>query len=88
MGADAQDLVFVPSATAGVNTVLRSLAFQPGDELLVTDQEYNACRNALDYVANRSGAQIVVAKVPFPLPSPGQVVAAVLERVTRGRAWR
>ena len=39
LGAEAGDLVFVPNATAGVNTVLRSLRFDPGDELLVTNHE-------------------------------------------------
>ena len=55
VGADADDLVFVSNSTAGVNTVLRSLMFQPGDELLVTDFAYNACRNALDFVAEMYG---------------------------------
>ena len=83
VGAHPQDLVFVPNATTGVNAVLRSLRFRPGDELLVTDHEYNACRNALDFVAQRSRARVVVAPVPFPLRGPAQVIAAVLDRVTR-----
>lgn len=81
-GARAEDLVFVPNATSGVNTVLRSLQFQPGDELLVTNHEYNACRNALAYAANRAGAKVVVAPIPFPLPSDEPVLEAVLGRVT------
>ena len=82
LGADTEDLVFVPNATTGVNSVLRSLRFASGDELLVTDHEYNACRNALGFVAEQSGARMVMAHVPFPLQSADQVVAAVLERVT------
>jgi isopenicillin-N epimerase len=82
LGAEAEDLVFVPNATAGINTVLRSLQFKPGDELLVTDHEYNASRNALDFVAQRSGARVVTARVPFPVQSADQIVAAVLRGVT------
>jgi isopenicillin-N epimerase len=90
VGADADELVFVPNATTGVNTVLRSLSisqgkplpFHPGDELLTTNLEYNACRNALNFVAERTGARIVVATVPFPLESGHQVVEAVMERVS------
>jgi len=82
VGAKPDDLAFVPNATTGVNTVLRSLQFERGDELLTTDQEYNACRNALNFVAERAGAQVVVAKIPFPIGSPEQVVEAVMERVS------
>lgn len=81
-GAEADDLVFVHNATGGVNTVLRSLDFQPGDELLVTDHAYNASRNALDYVAERSGAQVVVAKIPFPFRTGDELIDPVLECVT------
>ncbi len=79
---DADDLAFVPNATAGVNTVLRSLAFAPGDELLTIDQEYNASRNALDFVAARSGARVVTAPIPFPIAAPQQVVDSVLAHAT------
>jgi len=83
LGADWQDLVFVPNATAGVNTVLRSLDFKRADQLLVTNHEYNACRNALDFIAARTGARVVVASVPFPLAAEEEMVEAILERVTR-----
>jgi isopenicillin-N epimerase len=83
VGADTDDLVFIPNATTGVNTVLRSLKFKRGDELLTTDHAYNACRCALDFVAARTGARVVVVKIPFPLASAQQVVDVVLAKVTR-----
>lgn len=82
LGAEADDLVFVPNATAGVNTVLRSLRFEPGDELLMTDHEYNACANALRFVADRARANVVTVSVPFPIRSADDVVRAILESVT------
>jgi isopenicillin-N epimerase len=82
VGAKSDDLAFVVNATAGVNTVLRSLKFAPGDELLTTDQEYNASRNALDFVAQLHGAQVTVAAIPFPIESPDVVVERILAKVT------
>ncbi len=82
VGADADDLVFVCNATAGVNAVLRSLPLAAGDELLVTDQAYNACRNALDAVAAASGARVVTVPLPFPVPDAQDVVQAVMAAVT------
>ncbi len=82
VGVDPEDLAFVPNATTGVNTVLRSLDLRPDDELLTTSHEYNACRNALEFVAARSGARVVIANVPFPIASPDAVVEAVAPLVT------
>ncbi len=82
LGADPRDLVFVTNATFGVNAVLRSLDFKPGDELLTTDHEYNACRNVLDFVAERAGARVVVASVPMPVSSDDEVISSVLSRIT------
>ncbi len=82
VGAQPDDVVFVPNATTGVNTVLRSLRFEPGDELLVTNHAYNACRNALNFVAERTGARVVVAEIPFPLTDATVAIQRVLEQAT------
>ncbi len=82
IGADADDLVFVPNATSGVNTVLRSLEFKPGDEILITDQGYNACNNAAKFVAERSGARIVTGRLPFPFRTAEELIEPVLAAVT------
>lgn len=82
VGADPDDLAFVPNATSGVSTILRSLRFQPGDEILANNHEYNAALNAARFVAERDGAQVVIAEIPFPTKDPGQVAEAILARVT------
>lgn len=82
VGARADDLAVVPNATTGVNAVLRWFPLAAGDEVLLTNHEYNACANILRDAAERAGAKVVVAEVPFPLRSEGEVVDAVLSRVT------
>lgn len=82
VGAQPDDLAFVPNATSGVNAVLRSLTLERGDELLTTDHAYGACKNTLAYVAERAGARVVIASVPFPVASAAEVVDAVLAKVS------
>ena len=82
LGAEPDDLAFVPNATTGVNAVLGSLDLVPGDELLTTTHAYPGCRNALAHVAERAGARLVVADVPFPLDGEEDVVAPVLAAVS------
>ncbi|MEO0425064.1 MAG: aminotransferase class V-fold PLP-dependent enzyme [Pseudomonadota bacterium] len=82
LGCAPADLAWVTNATAGVNAVLQSQPLAPGDELLTTDHEYNACRNVLDYVAARTGARVVVATLPLPIEEPAHVVDTLVRAVT------
>lgn len=81
VGAATTDLVFVRNATQGVNAILRSLTFEPGDQLLVTDHGYGACTKAARFVARRWGAEVVVARLPVPL-DPTRASEAILAAVT------
>jgi isopenicillin-N epimerase len=81
VGARSEDLVFVENATAGVNAVLRSLDFEPGDEILTSDHCYGAVRQAIRYVCERTGARRVEAPVPLPLASAAEL-DGIAERLT------
>jgi len=82
LGADPAGLAFVPNATTGVNAVLRSLRFEPGDELLSDDHEYNATLTTIQAVAARAGATAVLARIPFPIVDEAAVVDAFLAALT------
>jgi isopenicillin-N epimerase len=82
LGADGKDIAFVENATVGCNAVLRSLRFEPGDEILVLDHGYGAVRKAAAYVAARSGARIVEVPLPFPNPTAVEIVGRVRAALT------
>ena len=63
IGCDADDLALIENATTGVNTIIRSLEFNQGDEIIVPDHAYQACRNAIDYVAK--GGVLLLKRVKF-----------------------
>jgi isopenicillin-N epimerase len=79
---DAEDLALLENATTGVNTILRSLEFNEGDEILVPDHAYQACRNAIDYVSKRWGAKVVTVNIPFPIESSDQAIDAIMSGVS------
>jgi isopenicillin-N epimerase len=58
VGAQAEDVVFVPNATSGLNAVIRSLRVDPGDEVLTTRHEYGAVQRTWEFV----GATLVYAE--------------------------
>jgi isopenicillin-N epimerase len=66
---DEQDIVFMPNPTTALNTVIRSLDLQEGDEILTTNQEYGALDRTWDYYCTKSGAKYVRGNISLPLVS-------------------
>ena len=69
VGSDSEDLVMIPNPTAGVASVLSSLAWEPGDRVVVTDHGYRACLNTLLRLVETRGIEIVTLKIPLPIRS-------------------
>ncbi len=82
VGADPAGFAFVRNASMGVSAVLQSFPLRPGDAVLTTDHAYAACKNALTHWAGRAGAEVVVARVPFPLAHEDEVVSAIEAALT------
>ncbi len=70
VGADPANLLLMPNASSGINRFARSLRLVPGDEVLISDQEYGGMEILWRFVTERAGAQLVV------LP-PQQLVEAI-----------
>jgi isopenicillin-N epimerase len=66
VGARAEDLVFVPNATAALNAAIRSLRLEPGDEVVTTRHEYGAVTRTWRF----AGATLVEVE-------PDEVAAAI-----------
>lgn len=63
---DADDLVYVPNATTGLNIVARSLSLQAGDEVVTTDHEYGALDRTWTFLTEKQGA-VYVGQIPLDL---------------------
>jgi isopenicillin-N epimerase len=76
VGAQPDDLVFVPNVTTGTNAVLWSIALDPGDEILISDLAYGAVRLAAEAVVRERGATLRTIEIAHPVRSRDVVVEA------------
>ncbi|PQO28889.1 aminotransferase class V-fold PLP-dependent enzyme [Blastopirellula marina] len=82
LGANPTELVFVPNPTFAANTIARCLPLGPGDEVLVSDQEYGACRFAFQFAGKEKGFRVVEQAIPLPVESNEAIVEAFWQGVT------
>ena len=82
LGAEADDLVYVPNPTTAVNIVARSLRLEPGDEVLSNDHEYGAMNYTWRFLCGRAGARYVQVPIPVPVTTHDDVVERIWSAVT------
>lgn len=78
-----RDLVFVPNATIGNATILYSMNWNPGDEIVITDHEYQATINELERLSHRTGCVVRRARVPLPCEDPAQITESIAMAITK-----
>jgi isopenicillin-N epimerase len=69
IGCASNDLIFVTNPTYAINTIVRSLPLQKGDEILTTDLEYGAMDKTWQYYSKHRGWQYRRQPISLPLQS-------------------
>jgi hercynylcysteine S-oxide lyase len=67
LGASMKEVVFIPNATTGINTVLRNLEYKAGDVILYLSTAYRACEKTILHVCETTAAESVKIDVSFPI---------------------
>lgn len=69
---------FVTNATAGCNSALAAVDWQPGDRVLFLNHGYNAVRQCIHHHAVARGAQIDVVDIPWPVRDSASIASRIL----------
>jgi isopenicillin-N epimerase len=81
LGVPGDDLAFVDNTTTGANAILRSLEFEPGDEIVVSDFGYGGVTRAVMFAARTQGAIVRTASMPYPITSADEIVSAFVAAI-------
>lgn len=69
IGCQPEDFFFTPNPTVAVNTIIRSLNLQEGDEILSTNHEYGAMDKTWNFFCRKTGAKYIRQEISLPLVS-------------------
>lgn len=75
VGCEASDFFFTPNPTFAINTVMRSLKLNPGDEILATNHEYGAMDRTWHFYCKKTGARYIRQQVALPVVSKEQMIS-------------
>jgi selenocysteine lyase/cysteine desulfurase len=73
-GCDAEEVAINRNATEGLNTVIFGLDLKPGDEVVLTKQDYPNMMNAWKQREKRDGVKLVWLDLPLPMSNDDDIV--------------
>jgi len=82
IGADADEIALTRNATEGMNTVASGLDLEPGDEVLLSNQEHPGGRSPWYQRAKRFGIVVREFDMPVSLKSAAEILARIEEALT------
>jgi len=82
IGAAPDEIALTRNATEGMNTAATGLDLNPGDEVLMTDQEHPGGRCPWLQRAKRYGIVVKEFELPKPPNTPGEIVSRLEAAIT------
>lgn len=74
IGCSSDDFFYTTNPTVAVNTVLRSLNLEEGDEVLTTNHEYGAMDRTWSYFSKKKGIKYIRQYISLPILSKEQIL--------------
>ena len=69
IGCNVEDFFFTANPTVAVNTIMRSLKLEIGDEILTTNHEYGAMDRTWHFYCKKVGANYIRQEISLPITS-------------------
>jgi isopenicillin-N epimerase len=82
IGCDKDDLIFTPNPSTALNTVIKSLDLNKGDEILTTNHEYGALDKTWSFICKKTGAKYIKQKINLPLISNENFINQLISGIT------
>ena len=82
IGADLEETALTHNTTEGLNIVAQGLPLKSSDQVIITDQEHPAHREAWRLRSKRDGVEIVQVNIPSPLPDTPTFLNLVERAIT------
>lgn len=84
LGADTDEVVLIPNATTGINTVLRNLKFGEEDVVIYFSTIYDSCVKTISHLGEMGPLRGMEVEIEFPI-SEEEIVRRMREGIEKGR---